>query len=187
MSSPHLRSAYPDIAEAVAPEDDQRAFIARFWKEQMVSPIPEGMAGEEIGEGVTLGYLDSTVADCIQTFVSGSAPLDQERLRVLTAAWSDLDEASDSFNEVTNVYFHRLWKIVDLTLAFHNLDPFAHLRGGPQTEVAGMGRNLLKTRPRRSTYVPRTLVHSRPLRPPPSLRRRGILHLSRTRSCRSVR
>lgn len=124
-----LRNQYADLAGAIAPEADRRSFITRLWQEHLTSRFPEGLADEEIGEGVSLAYLDSTVAGCISTFVSDSSKLDQDRLQILRTSWFDLDEASESFTGPTNAYFHRLWRMVDLTLAFHDIDPFAHLRG----------------------------------------------------------
>jgi hypothetical protein len=118
-----VEEAHPRLASAIADEEDVRELVARFWDQHLAARFPPGLAGQEIPEGGTLGYLDASAAGCIETFIAGSGPLDRSRLDVLKNCWSDLDDVAGMLQGDGQVYFHRLWRMTDFILALHEVDP----------------------------------------------------------------
>lgn len=95
--------------------DATRNHVTNLWNEFRGSSFPDRLRGEEV-DGIDLVMLDGTVAGCIQTLLS--EPLNEERLRDLTARLGDLGKVLAHLDEADEVeYFSRLCVLAELVSA----------------------------------------------------------------------
>ncbi|MBA3992519.1 MAG: hypothetical protein C0469_03260 [Cyanobacteria bacterium DS2.3.42] len=64
--------------------------IESTWNEFLKEPFPEDGASVNIAGDQELGYIDSTAAGCISTFIQASGRLDKQRYDCLKTCLKDL-------------------------------------------------------------------------------------------------
>jgi hypothetical protein len=97
-------------------QDDRRALVAQLWEEHRRATFPARLRGEEIA-GVDMVMVDADVAGCVDTWLSGSGPLDAGRLSVLRDLVRDLDGVVALLeDEHERQYYERLRDLARLVL-----------------------------------------------------------------------
>lgn len=89
---------------------------AELWEEHLRTHFPSRLRGEELA-GVDMVMVDADVAGCVDTWLSGSGPLDRGRLSLLRDLRGDLDRVLPVLEDAAErQYYQRLSDLARLVL-----------------------------------------------------------------------
>ncbi|TMR93159.1 hypothetical protein [Nonomuraea basaltis] len=87
------------------------------WADHMSEPFPDGLRWIDAPSGESVPALDSYIAGCVTTYLSGQGPLDPQRRQILCDCAAELAAVLPSLPESDAPYVTRLIQIADLVTA----------------------------------------------------------------------
>ena len=93
--------------------------IETKWELFKSFPFPTGYAGMSI-HGIVLGYLDTSAAGCIDTFVSTKGKLSADQIDILKQCSNELDIVLGSLDDGAANYFRFLRRLCEMVLQSAN-------------------------------------------------------------------